>query len=84
MVRDLIFSPCGGIGGPLGPLVYEYYDEGFDNRKNPNVIGPPQSFAQWPRLQFFVLHILYFPDSSNKTDDIYDMFLNMFYKGEVT
>ena len=34
--------------------------------------------------QFFVLHILYFPDSSNKTDDIYDMFLNMFYKGEVT
>ena len=38
VVRDLIFSPCGGIGGPLGPLVYEYYDEGFDNRKNPNVI----------------------------------------------
>ena len=38
MVCDLIFSPCGGIGGPLGPLVYEYYDEGFDNCKNPNVI----------------------------------------------
>ena len=47
-------SPCRGIGG-LWALIYEYYDEGFDNRKNPNVIvqrteggpkGPPQSSAQ--------------------------------------
>ena len=80
MVRDLIFSPCGGIGGPLGPLVYEYYDEGFDNRKNPNVIvqrteggpkGPPQSSAQWHGCTIFCFtYFVSFPESSNKTENI--------------
>ena len=73
VVRDLIFSPCGGIGGPLGPLVYEYYDEDFDNRKNPEdwvggPKGPPtQSSAHNDTAAvFFVLHILYFPEFETK------------------
>ena len=48
-------APAEEQGAIWAPLVYEYYDEGFDNRKNPNVIvqrteggpkGPPQSSAQ--------------------------------------
>ena len=76
VVRDLIFSPCGGIGGPLGPLVYEYYDEGFDNRKNPNwplckglrgaQRAPLSPLHNDTAAVFFVLHILYFPEFETK------------------
>ena len=38
VVQDLISSTCGGIGGLWAPIVFEYYDEGFDHCKYQNVI----------------------------------------------